>query len=136
MVSGWQSRSDHPSTELCEKRIWIFCFNRIDKKLRMPDEHLHFLTESHIEEYSTSFNEVRCSGNARPGEVKTLAFNDPIKRAGKYQDNPPSPEEYRQFSARIVNLHPMTIIQNARTSGGGVVSNVPSQAISVGSVET
>jgi glucosamine-6-phosphate deaminase len=30
----------------------------------------------------------------------------------------------------------MTIIQNARTSGGGVVSNVPSQAISVGPVET
>jgi len=35
-----------------------------------------------------------------------------------------------------VNLHPMTIIQNARTSGGGVVSNVPSQAITVGPVET
>jgi glucosamine-6-phosphate deaminase len=30
----------------------------------------------------------------------------------------------------------MTIIQNARTSGGGVVSNVPSQAITVGPVET
>ena len=30
----------------------------------------------------------------------------------------------------------MTIIQNARTSGGGVVTNVPSQAISVGPVET
>ena len=37
---------------------------------------------------------------------------------------------------RIVDLHPMTIIQNARTSGGGVVSNVPSQAITVGPVET
>jgi glucosamine-6-phosphate deaminase len=30
----------------------------------------------------------------------------------------------------------MTIIQNARTSGGGLVSNVPSQAITVGPVET
>ena len=30
----------------------------------------------------------------------------------------------------------MTIIQNARTSGGGVVSNVPSQALSVGPLET
>jgi glucosamine-6-phosphate deaminase len=30
----------------------------------------------------------------------------------------------------------MTIIQNARTSGGGVVTNVPLQAISVGPKET
>ena len=30
----------------------------------------------------------------------------------------------------------MTIIQNARTSGGGIVTNVPSQAITVGPVET
>ena len=30
----------------------------------------------------------------------------------------------------------MTIIQNARTSGGGVVTNVPAQAISVGPAET
>ena len=30
----------------------------------------------------------------------------------------------------------MTIIQNARTSGGGVVTGVPTQAITVGPVET
>jgi len=30
----------------------------------------------------------------------------------------------------------MTIIQNARTSGGGVVTNVPTQAVTVGPVET
>ena len=30
----------------------------------------------------------------------------------------------------------MTLIQNARTSGGGMVTNVPTQAISVGPVET
>lgn len=30
----------------------------------------------------------------------------------------------------------MTLIQNARTSGGGVVTNVPTQAITVGPVET
>ncbi len=30
----------------------------------------------------------------------------------------------------------MTLIQNARTSGGGVVQNVPSQAVTVGPVET
>ena len=40
------------------------------------------------------------------------------------------------LGTRVVDLHPMTVIQNARTSGGGVVQNVPSQAISVGPLET
>jgi glucosamine-6-phosphate deaminase len=70
------------------------------------------------------------------GEVKHWAFNDPPKREGKYKDHPPSPEEYRKLTTRVVDLHPMTIIQNARTSGGGVVTNVPTQAISVGPAET
>jgi glucosamine-6-phosphate deaminase len=70
------------------------------------------------------------------GEVKHWAFNDPPKREGRYRDQPPSPEEYRQLSTRVVDLHPMTIIQNARTSGGGVVTNVPTQAVSVGPKET
>jgi glucosamine-6-phosphate deaminase len=30
----------------------------------------------------------------------------------------------------------MTLMQNARTSGGGAVQNVPSQAVTVGPVET
>ena len=33
-------------------------------------------------------------------------------------------------------LHPITLIQNARTSGGGVVQDVPSQAITVGPIKT
>jgi glucosamine-6-phosphate deaminase len=35
-----------------------------------------------------------------------------------------------------VDLHPITLIQNARTSGGGVVQNVPNQALTVGPMET
>ena len=70
------------------------------------------------------------------GEVKHWAFNDPLRREGKYKDNPPQPEEYRKLTTRVVDLHPMTIIQNARTSGGGVVTDVPTQAVTVGPVET
>jgi glucosamine-6-phosphate deaminase len=70
------------------------------------------------------------------GEVKHWAFNDPPKREGPYRDAPPSPAEYRRLTTRVVDLHPMTIIQNARTSGGGVVTNVPTQALSVGPHET
>ena len=113
------------------------CFNRIDKKFRMPDEHLHFLKEDNIEAYTKLYDEVRCVVmQGGQGDTKHWAFNDPVKREGKYQEQPPSPEEFRKFSARIVDLHPMTILQNARTSGGGVVSSIPSQAITVGPVET
>ncbi len=113
------------------------CFHRIDKKLRMPDEHLHFLTKETISDYTTSFEQIRCLVmQGGQGDVKHWAFNDPVKREGPYADEPPSPEEYRKLSARIVDLHPMTILQNARTSAGGMVSSVPSQAITVGPVET
>jgi glucosamine-6-phosphate deaminase len=70
------------------------------------------------------------------GEVKHWAFNDPLKREGKYKDNPPTPEEYRQLSTRQVELHPITLMQNARTSGGGTVQNVPSAAVTVGPQQT
>lgn len=113
------------------------CFNRIIKKLRMPLQNLRFPKSASLAEYSKSYDEVKCLVmQGGQGEVKHWAFNDPVKRAGKYKDVPPSPEEYRKLSARIVNLHPMTIIQNARTSGGGVVTNIPSQAITVGPLET
>ena len=55
---------------------------------------------------------------------------------GRYADTPPPPEEYLQLSARVVDLHPMTVLQNARTSGGGRVADVPTQALTVGPVET
>jgi len=113
------------------------CFNRIKKELRMPDENIHFLRADNIKDYCRSFDEAKCLiMQGGQGEVKHWAFNDPLKRTGQYKDNPPSPLEYRKLGTRIVTLHPLTIIQNARTSGGGVVSNIPTQAISVGPVET
>jgi len=113
------------------------CFNRIDKKLRMPKENIHFLNENNLAEYSASYDDIKCLVmQGGQGEVKHWAFNDPPKREGIYKDTPPDPDEYRKQGARIVELHPMTIIQNARTSGGGVVSNIPAKALSVGPVET
>jgi len=113
------------------------CFNRIDKRLRMPGSHLHFLRADDITGYSASFDQVRCLiMQGGQGEVKHWAFNDPVKREGRHKDSPPKPEEYRRLGTRVVDLHPLTLIQNARTSGGGVVSGVPSQAITVGPVET
>jgi glucosamine-6-phosphate deaminase len=68
--------------------------------------------------------------------VKHWAFNDPPQRTGRYQDTPPAPAEYRRLATRVVKLHPLTVAQNARTSGGGNISLVPTQAISVGPLET
>jgi glucosamine-6-phosphate deaminase len=70
------------------------------------------------------------------GDIKHWAFNDPVRREGPFESQPPTPKEYRELSTRIVDLHPVTVMQNARTSGGGVVTNVPTQAITVGPVQT
>ena len=103
----------------------------------MPDSHLHFIKAGTVAEYTRSYDQAKCLVmQGGQGEVKHWAFNDPMKREGTYRDAPPSPAEYRALSTRVVDLHPMTIIQNARTSGGGVVTGVPSQALSVGPVET
>lgn len=112
------------------------CFNRIRPELRMPRQNLHF-PQVDPSQYTESYRQARCvTMQGGQGEVKHWAFNDPPKREGRYRDQPPGPAEYRKLATRVVDLHPMTIIQNARTSGGGVVTNVPTQAISVGPVET
>jgi glucosamine-6-phosphate deaminase len=102
----------------------------------MPLENLHF-PNADPAEYIASWSQARCvTMQGGQGEVKHWAFNDPPKREGQYVDQPPPPQVYRRLTTRVVDLHPITLIQNARTSGGGVVQNVPSQAISVGPVET
>jgi len=112
------------------------CFNRIRDDLRMPLENIHF-PKAEPDKYIKSWDKARCVVmQGGQGEVKHWAFNDPPKREGQYVDNPPSPEEYRKLGTRVVDLHPITLIQNARTSGGGVVQNVPSQAVTVGPLET
>lgn len=112
------------------------CFNRIRPNLHMPLENIHF-PAADSGDYIASWSKARCVVmQGGQGEVKHWAFNDPPKREAPYIDNPPPPEVYRQLTTRVVDLHPITLIQNARTSGGGVVQNVPSQAISVGPQET
>jgi glucosamine-6-phosphate deaminase len=120
-----------------EKADMDLCFNRIKPALRMPSENLHFPSTAGLQSFSASFEQYRCViMQGGQGEVKHWAFNDPVKREGEYKDEPPTPAQYRQLATRIVDLHPMTIIQNARTSGGGAVSNVPARALTVGPKET
>jgi glucosamine-6-phosphate deaminase len=120
-----------------EKADRDLCFSRIRKELVMPDSQLHFPKADKLAEYTASYDQVRCViMQGGQGETKHWAFNDPVKRAGKYQDAPPSPEEFKKLSARRVDLHPITLIQNARTSGAGRVYMVPTEALTVGPTET
>lgn len=112
------------------------CFNRVNAAIAMPTSNIHF-PGADPTEYRRSWNLARCAVmQGGQGEVKHWAFNDPVKREGRFADTPPTPEEYRRFTTRVVDLHPITLMQNARTSGGGAVQNVPSQAVTVGPTET
>ena len=134
-VDGKELDASHPLS--FEKADMDLCFSRIDPKYRMPDSNLHF-PKADIKKYVSSWeNGVRCAVmQGGQGDTKHWAFNDPLKREGKYKDVPPTPEEFRKFSTRIVDLHPITCMQNARTSAGGVVTGIPMQALSVGPVQT
>jgi glucosamine-6-phosphate deaminase len=113
------------------------CFSRLQRALRMPDAHLHF-PKADTKAYRSSWGSgVRCAVmQGGQGDVKHWAFNDPLPRTGRYKDSPPPADEYRKLSTRVVDLHPLTIAQNARTSGGGNIAIVPTKAITVGPVET
>jgi glucosamine-6-phosphate deaminase len=134
-VNGKEIDATHPlSFEKADREL---CFNRIGKKFRMPEANLHF-PKADISQYIRSWESgIRCAVmQGGQGDVKHWAFNDPFKREGKYKDAPPAPEEFRKLSTRVVDLHPVTCMQNARTSGGGVVTGIPMQAITVGPVQT
>jgi len=134
VIDGEVVSAAHPLS--FEKSDRELCFDKIRPELRMPEENLHF-PRTDLSGYMESWNEARCLVmQGGQGEVKHWSFNDPFPRQGKYKDAPPSPEEYRKLTTRILDLHPITLIQNARTSGGGVVQNIPSQAVTVGPVET
>ncbi|MBV9469795.1 MAG: hypothetical protein JO316_19780 [Abitibacteriaceae bacterium] len=133
-LNGQEAPMDHPlSFARADQEL---CFKRIRPELLMPAENLHF-PAADTSHYEASWQGVRCAVmQGGQGEVKHWAFNDPVRREGNYQQEPPSPAEYRQLGTRVVELHPLTLIQNARTSGGGNVPLVPTHAISVGPVQT
>ena len=134
-LDGVEVPATHPlSFERADREL---CFSRIRKELAMPDAHLHF-PKADTATYRKSWEAgVRCAiMQGGQGDVKHWAFNDPPQRRGKFKDKPPAPEEYRRLTTRVVDLHPLTIAQNARTSGGGNISLVPTKAISVGPLET
>jgi glucosamine-6-phosphate deaminase len=133
-LDGREAPVTHPlSFERADREL---CFDRIRPELAIAPEGLHF-PKAESAAYRKSWEGVRCAVmQGGQGDIKHWAFNDPPKREGQYKDRPPTPAEYRQLTTRVVELHPLTIAQNARTSGGGNIALVPTKAISVGPAET
>jgi glucosamine-6-phosphate deaminase len=133
-VDGQEAPLSHPlSFARADREL---CFNRVRPELAMPEANLHF-PKADLSCYTSSWSGVRCAVmQGGQGETKHWAFNDPVRRTGKYQEQPPSPSEYRKLGSRLVELHPITLAQNARTSGGGNIAIVPTRALTVGPVET
>jgi glucosamine-6-phosphate deaminase len=126
---------DHPLSFAKTDRE--LCFDRIDSRLRMPDSHLHFPTED-----TGSYSQVWDDPNMKvavtqggQGNTKHFAFNDPLRAEGVFTDRPPTVDEYRNLRTRLVDLHPATIVQDARHSTAGEEWLIPSQAVTVGPAE-
>lgn len=134
VLDGREVSEDHPlSFAKADREL---CFNRIRPELVMPSSNMHF-PKADPGEYVKSWDAVKCAiMQGGQGDTKHWAFNDPVKREGAYKDNPPTPEEFLKLSTRVVELHPITIMQNARTSGGGKVDLVPNMAVTVGPRQT
>lgn len=124
----------HPlSFERADREL---CFDRIRPDLAIPEANLHF-PKADTTAYTASWDQARCAVmQGGQGDIKHWAFNDPPRRTGAWQDEPPAAKEYRALGTRVVDLHPVTLAQNARTSGGGNITLVPKQAITVGPRET
>jgi glucosamine-6-phosphate deaminase len=105
-------------------------FAEIDPELRPREENIHFPTREKVGDYSKLIEELGgadvCYGGI--GWGGHIAFWEP--QLGDEFDG--DLDAYVQAGARLVELHPMTIMQNALHSFGGDWSWVPPKANTIG----
>ncbi len=108
--------------------MWANLFGRIDEKLRPKEKNIHFPNTDNIKDYSKMIRDRGgadcCYGGI--GWCGHIAFWE--SSMGHHYD---TMEEYKQAEAQIVELHPMTIMQNALHSFGGDWSWVPPKAATI-----
>jgi glucosamine-6-phosphate deaminase len=101
-------------------------FGLIDQDLRPPESQIHFPTTEALPDYSARLEDLGgadvCYGGI--GWCGHIAFWESHLGAEFEGDL----EAYKQAGARLVELHPMTIMQNALHSFGGDWSWVPPAA--------
>jgi glucosamine-6-phosphate deaminase len=105
-------------------------FDLVDPELRPPEEQIHFPTTDAIADYSARIEALGgadvCYGGI--GWSGHIAFWEPQLGAEFDGDL----EAYKQAGARLVELHPMTVMQNALHSFGSDWSWVPPRANTIG----
>jgi len=113
-----------------QRAMWASFFSQIDEELRPPVDHIHFPTTEALPSYSSLLEdlggaEVVYGGIGWGGHI---AFWEP-HLAFEFEGDP---QGYRAAGARTVELHPMTVMQNALHSFGGDWSWVPPKANTIG----
>jgi glucosamine-6-phosphate deaminase len=105
-------------------------FSLVDAELRPPEEQIHFPTTEALPDYSARIEDLGgadvCYGGI--GWCGHIAFWE--SHLGHEFDG--DLDAYKQAGARLVELHPMTIMQNALHSFGGDWSWVPPKANTIG----
>jgi glucosamine-6-phosphate deaminase len=105
-------------------------FNLVDPELRPPEAQIHFPTTDAIADYSARIEALGgadvCYGGI--GWSGHIAFWEPQLGAEFDGDL----EAYKHAGARLVELHPMTVMQNALHSFGSDWSWVPPNANTIG----
>ena len=113
-----------------QRAMWERFFDLVDPELRPPEEQIHFPTTEAIGDYSARIEDLGgadvCYGGI--GWCGHIAFWE--SHLGLEFDG--DLEAYKQAGARLVELHPMTIMQNALHSFGGDWSWVPPKANTIG----
>ena len=115
-----------------------YFYGAIREDLRPPIEQMHYPTNENANYYSKMIAEVGDGGAdicySGPGWAGHIAFIDPCTP----EFGCPPIEEYLEMEARIVTLHPMTIMQNSLHGCfgcSGDIANVPPKAFTIGPVD-
>lgn len=113
-----------------QRAMWERFFDLVDPQLRPPDSQIHFPTRDAIADYSARIETLGgadvCYGGI--GWCGHIAFWESHLGAEFDADL----DAYKAAGARLVELHPMTIMQNALHSFGGDWSWVPPKANTIG----
>ena len=108
-------------------------FDRLDPDLRPRRKNIHFPTTENIHRYGQMIADLggaeACYGGI--GWCGHIAFWE----SSLGHEFGGDLEAFKRASSRLVELHPMTVMQNALHSFGGDWSSVPPQAVTIGPAE-
>lgn len=112
--------------------MWKVLFDRIKPELKIPEKQIHFPNERNVNDYTRMIEDLGgadvCYGGI--GWSGHIAFFEPQLGEEFGEDI----DAYLNAGARLVELHPMTIMQNSRrmSRGGGDWSAHPPMAYTIG----